>query len=36
MSLSPKIKSIVFYIIAAFDKMKYKFENGVVLEVQKN
>lgn len=33
MSLLPKIESIVFYIISAFDNMKYKFENGVVLEV---
>lgn len=30
----PKIKSI-FSIVAAFDKMKYKFENRAVLEVPK-
>lgn len=31
-SLSSKMQSI-FFIIAALDKMQYKFENGVVLEV---
>ncbi len=34
MSLLPKMESI-FSIIGAFDKIEYKFENGVVLEVPK-
>lgn len=34
MSLSPKIKSI-FFIIATFDKMEYKFKNGAILKAPK-